>query len=209
MTRNKSITVKTLHSILRINVTCMKTNNQLNLSFVNDDQFEIQRVINKVIKECDRLCFIDYSVSMDDDSIFKLFDKLPGGYSGMVFPAVKEGINWDMFKQKIATNSTEPIEQMGLDFDTVVEKPITEDVWNVKTTHPRFWVVDTKPSIKALRNKKGEGVNFPLRREEMFTKIKICAFVKAKVIVTYTHECVSNILQSSGVSLGSNEGTSN
>lgn len=177
------------------------------LTYVNDDPFEIQNVINKNIKNVDRLCFVDYSVFIDEQSIAALFDKFPGGYNGVVFPAVKEGVNWDLFRQKVTTDSNEPVGQMGLDFDTEVEKPINEDLWSVKSTNPKVWVIDTKAAIKAIRGKKGEGVNFPVRRADIFTKIKICAFVKAKVIVTYTHECVSNILESSGVKVGSNEGT--
>ena len=201
MTRNKSITVKTLHSLLKINIFCMQHGDQVLLTYVKDDHFEIQNTINKKIKNVDRLCFIDYSVFIDEDSISKLFGKFPNGYNGMVLPAVKEGINWDMFREKIANGSDETVSQMGMEFDTEVDKRIDDDMWSVISTKPRVWIVDTKAAIKALRTKKGEGVTFPLRREEFFNKIKICAFVKAKVVLTYTHECLSNILESSGVSI--------
>lgn len=201
MTRNKSITVKTLHSLLKINIFCMQHGDQVLLTYVKDDHFEIQNTINKKIKNVDRLCFIDYSVFIDEDSISKLFGKFPNGYNGMVLPAVKEGINWDMFREKIAKGSDETVSQMGMEFDTEVDKRIDDDMWSVISTKPRVWIVDTKAAIKALRTKKGEGVTFPLRREEFFNKIKICAFVKAKVVLTYTHECLSNILESSGVSI--------
>lgn len=200
VTRNKSITVKTLHSILKVNIVCMQQGHQVLLNYVKDDHFEIQTTINKVIKNVDRLCFIDYSVFIDEDCVQKLFGKFPGGYNGMVLPAVKEGVNWNMFREKIANGSGETVSQMGLDFDTEVDKPIDDDLWSIKSTKPRVWIVDTKAAIKALRTKKGEGVTFPLRREEFFNKIKICAYVKAKVVLTYTHECLSNILESSGVS---------
>jgi len=201
VTRNKSITVKTLHSLLKINIFCMQHGDQVLLTYVKDDHFEIQNTINKKIKNVDRLCFIDYSVFIDEDSISKLFGKFPNGYNGMVLPAVKEGINWDMFREKIANGSDETVSQMGMEFDTEVDKRIDDDMWSVISTKPRVWIVDTKAAIKALRTKKGEGVTFPLRREEFFNKIKICAFVKAKVVLTYTHECLSNILESSGVSI--------
>lgn len=200
MTRNKSITVKTLHSILKLNIVCIQTNNQVVLQYVNDNPYEISSAINKIMKDVDRLCFFNYSVFLDEYSINKMFEKFPGGYNGVVFPAVKEGINWDMFKQKIISGSQETVSQMGLEFDTEVDKPINDDLWSVKSSNPKVWVVDTKSAIKALRTKKGEGVSFPLRHEDFFNKIKICAFVKAKVVLTYTHECISNILQSAGVS---------
>jgi len=202
VTRNKSITVKTLHTLLKINIFCIQHGDQVLLTYVNDDHFDIQNTINKKIKNVDRLCFIDYSVFIDEDSISKLFGKFPNGYNGMVLPAVKEGINWDMFREKITNGSDETVSQMGMEFDTEVDKRIDDDMWSVKSTKPKVWIVDTKAAIKALRTKKGEGVTFPLRREEFFNKIKICAFVKAKVVLTYTHECLSNILESSGVSTG-------
>lgn len=202
MTRNKSITVKTLHTLLKINIVCMKNGHQILLNYVNDDHFEIQATINKSMKNVDRLCFIDYSVYIDEDSVQKLFGKFPGGYNGMVLPAVKEGVNWTMFREKITKGVDETVSQMGMEFDTEVDRAIDDDLWSVKSTNPRVWIVDTKAAIKALRNKKGEGASFPLRREEIFSKIKICAYVKAKVVLTYTHECLSNILESSGVSVG-------
>ena len=180
----------------------MQHGDQVILSYVNDDHFDIQNTINKKIKNVDRLCFIDYSVFIDEDSISKLFGKFPNGYNGMVLPAVKEGINWDMFREKITNGSDETVSQMGMEFDTEVDKRIDDDMWSVISTKPRVWIVDTKAAIKALRTKKGEGVSFPLRREDFLNKIKICAFVKAKVVLTYTHECFSNILESSEVSTG-------
>ncbi len=153
------------------------------------------------MKNFDRVFFIDYSAYVDDETIKKVFSKFPNGYSGFVAPAVKEGINWDMFKSKALDGSTEPIEQMGLDFDTEVDRKIDDDFWTVKITSPRVWVIDTKSTIKAIRSKKGDGVTFPVNRDEIFNKIKICAFVKARVILTYTHECLSNIIESAGVKI--------
>ena len=200
MTRNKSIAVKTLHSVLKLNIVCLQTNNQVLLQYVNDNPHEISATVNKIMKEVDRLCFFNYSVFLDEGSINKMFEKFPGGYNGLVFPAVKEGINWDIFKEKINKGSQESISQLGLEFDTDVDRPINDDLWIVKSTNPKVWVVDTKSAIKVLRGKKGEGISFPLRHEDFFNKIKICAYVKAKVVLTYTHECISNILQSAGVS---------
>ena len=201
VTRNKSITVKTLHTLLKLNICCLQTNNQLDISFVNDNPFEISKSISKYLKNFDRVFFIDYSAYVDDETIKKVFSKFPNGYSGFVAPAVKEGINWDMFKSKVSEGCTEPIEQMGLDFDTEVDREIDDDFWTVKTTSPRVWVIDTKSTIKAIRSKKGDGVTFPVNRDEIFNKIKICAFVKARVILTYTHECLSNIIESAGVKI--------
>jgi hypothetical protein len=199
VTRNKSITVKTLHSLLKLNICCIQSNNQLDISFVNDDPFDISKNISKSLKNFDRIFFVDYSAYVDDETIKKVFSKFPNGYSGFVAPAVKEGIDWDMFKSKVSSGSDEPIEQMGLNFDTEVDRKIDDEFWNVKSTSPRVWVIDTKSTIKAIRTKKGEGLTFPVNRDDIFSKIKICAFVKARVIFTYTHECLSNILESAGV----------
>lgn len=199
VTRNKSITVKTLHLLLKLNIICLKTNIQNEINFVNDNPFEISACISKCLKSSDRILFVYYSLFIDENTIIKMLSKFPNGYNGIVAPAVKEGINWDMFKQKVSEECSEPLEQMGLDFDTEVDRKINDDFWSVKTTNPRAWVIDTKSTIKAIRSKKGDGVTFPVHRDEIFNKIKICAFVKARVILTYTHECLSNILESAGI----------
>ena len=50
-------------------------------------------------KTSDNILFIDFGVSMDDGSIAQVL-KPHEGVGCLVFPAVKEGIDWDMFKHK-------------------------------------------------------------------------------------------------------------
>jgi hypothetical protein len=116
---------------------------------------------------------------------------------------VTPGIDWDMFKKKVLGNSTEPIGQMGLNFDTVVGPAVEENIHVVTKTNPRCWAIDTKPVIKALKGNKGEGLcSFPTSNfcETFLEKgVKTCAFTAANLIVTYPHECIGNLLSAAGV----------
>ena len=142
---------------------------------------------------------MSYSVQVDDDSLIKLLGPIPKGYQGIVCPAVTEGIDWDMFRKKVKDGEDEPVSQMGLNFDTDVEKRIDDNFWTIKSTTPKVWVIDCKAAIKSLRDRKGEGLKIPTQIQDLFTKLKVCAFVKARVLVTYTHECLGNILETAGV----------
>lgn len=197
--------MRTLYTLLTLNNVCLETKNDHEIVFVNDDPFEISKCVSKCLKTCDRVFFVGYSAHVDLETVKKVFSKFPNGYNGFVAPAVVEGIDWDMFKTKVSNGCSEPISQMGLHFDTEVDRKIDNEFWSVKTTSPRVWVIDTKSTIKAIRSKKGEGVTFPVHRDEVFKKIKICAFVKAKVTINYSHECVSNILQSAGITVNYNK----
>lgn len=173
-----------------------------NIIFVNDDPFEKVEMIMKQLKVAERLVLIDYSVYVDLDTIDKMFTTHFDQYSCLVFPCVKEGINWDIFKKQIET--TEPSEQVALEFDTVLGQKIGESLYRVKSTEPRCWIMDTKPIIKALRERKGEGIRLPAKNNEMFDRliergVKICAYTACRLTVTYAHECMSNILESVGV----------
>jgi hypothetical protein len=119
-----------------------------------------------------------------------------------VFPCVKEGIHWDAFNKKIRT--TEPCEQVALDFDTELGQKVGESLYKVKSTDPKCWIMDTKPVLKALRERKGEAIKLPAKNSEMFERLiekgtKICAYTACRLTVTYPHECQSNILESAGV----------
>ena len=203
-TRNKSIAVKTLHTLFNTNVFCLQKKLETEICFVNDDPFEKMETIVKKMKTCDRLVMIDYSVNIDPESIPKLLDPLEKGYHCVVLPCVKEGINWEQFKKKVREDSKEPISQMGLEFDTEVDKKIGEDLYSVKSTCPKAWAIDTKPVMKALKDKKGEGIKLPSKTSEIFEKfkrvgVKIYTYTAARLTVTYTHECLGNILETAGV----------
>jgi hypothetical protein len=157
-------------------------NINLNIHYISDIS-----MINKYTKDTSsRLLFLDYGTRLDKtDSLFR---DLPKGYHCMVFPAVKEGIDWEMFKK----NTSEPPDQRGLNFDTQVDKCLDRDIYNVVSTDARIWLLDTKAVKKS---------SVVLNPSVLKSEIKICADVSCKPVVHYTHECKANILESSGISV--------
>lgn len=200
VTRSKSCSVKTLHTILKLNITCLENNFKNEITFVNDDPFEKAETIQSCMKKHDRIIFIDFGISIDQESIEQCFQKHEG-VGCLVFPGVKEGIDWDLFKSKVMTDSTEPVSQMGLHFDTEVGKVVSENIYQVVSTDPKAWIMNTKNVIKNIKDKKtGNWKIYP----KMFEKFKeqgvrVYAFTAAKLTMTYTHECISNIVNAAGV----------
>jgi len=199
-TRSKSCSVKTLHTILRLNINCMQQNVQNEILYVNDDPFEKIEMIEKCLPRCDRVFFIDFGIGVDEDSVKQIFENHEG-IGVLVFPGVKEGIDWDLFKQKVRSDEClEPTSQMGLHFDTEVSKKISKDIYSVINTEAKSWVMFSKNVMKNAKDKRG---NFSLH-VKMFDKLKECgvkiyAFTASKLTMTYSHECVSNILNAAGV----------
>jgi hypothetical protein len=101
VTRNVSVSVKTLHTLLKLNIICIQRNIANELVFVRDDVFEKYDILTKKLKHCDRVLWIEYSLFVDEESLVKLLDPFPKQYAIMIAPCVKEGINWDMFKKKV------------------------------------------------------------------------------------------------------------
>jgi len=111
-----------------------------------------------------------------------------------------------MFKSKIAADSQEPVSQMGLEFDTKVGKSIGENLHIVTETDPKCWAIDTKAVLRAVKGEKGQGITISAKVSEMFKKfldcgVKMYAFTDACLTVTYTHECIGNILETAGVTM--------
>ena len=203
VTRNKACHVKTLHTLLRLNLICMHHGHHHNIHFVVDDPFERSQSILKHLKMCDRILFIDYSIFIDHPTCDKIFTKFEK-FDGLIFPCVKEGVDWEAFKRKTAKETTEPLEQLALEFDTTISQKISESMYKVVKSDPKCWVLECKSAIKALRERKGEGIKLPARNSEIFDRmlengIKIYAWTAARLTVTYPHECLSNILESAGV----------
>ena len=198
-TRSKSCSVKTLHTILKLNIQCLQNNVQNEIVYVNDDPFEKIEMIQKCLSKCDRLFFIDFGIGVDDASVKQIFESHEG-LGVLVFPGVKEGIDWGLFKHKVREGSSEPVSQMGLNFDTQVGKKISTDIYSVTSTEAKSWVMFSKNVMKNAKDKKG---NFNLH-VKMFDKlkeqgVKIYAFTASKLTMTYPHECISNILGAAGV----------
>ena len=206
VTRNKSCHVKTLHTILRFNLFCLQKGCVENeVVFVNDDPFEKSEIIHRYMKTHERLFFVDYGIHVDDESLKILFQN-HDGIGCLVLPGVKEGIDWNMFKNKVKNKSKEPVEQLGLSFDTVVDrnKKISDGIYVVSTTSAKSWLMLTKNVIKHIKDKKSSNFKIYPKLETMFSKfkdsgVKIHAYTKAKLVMTYNHECISNILNAYGV----------
>ena len=204
VTRAKSCHVKTLHTILRFNLKCMQRGNTENeVVFVDDEPFEKAEIIYKYLKTHERIFFIDFGIQVDDVSLDKVFDKHEN-IGCLVFPGVTEGIDWGMFKEKVKNNVNEPVEQIGLHFDTSVTNKISENIYMVKETSAKTWVMMNKNVIKNLKDKKNGAFKIHPRMSTMFKKlqeggVKIHAYTAAKLTMTYSHECVSNILNAAGV----------
>jgi hypothetical protein len=204
VTRAKSCHVKTLHTILRFNLKCMQRGNTENeVVFVDDEPFEKAEIIYKYLKTHERIFFIDFGIQVDDVSLDKVFDKHEN-IGCLVFPGVTEGIDWGMFKEKVKNNVNEPVEQIGLHFDTSVTNKISENIYMVKETSAKSWVMMNKNITKNLKDKKNGAFKIHPRMSTMFKKlqeggVKIHAYTAAKLTMTYSHECVSNILNAAGV----------
>lgn len=204
VTRAKSCHVKTLHTILRFNLKCMQRGNTENeVVFVDDEPFEKAEIIYKYLKTHERIFFIDFGIQVDDVSLDKVFDKHEN-IGCLVFPGVTEGIDWGMFKEKVKNNVNEPVEQIGLHFDTSVTNKISENIYMVKETSAKSWVMMNKNITKNLKDKKNGAFKIHPRMSTMFKKlqeggVKIHAYTGAKLTMTYSHECISNILNAAGV----------
>jgi hypothetical protein len=204
VTRGHNCHVKTLHTILRFNIACIQDGGVQNeVAFVNDDPYEKSEKIHSFMKTHDRIFFVDFGIHVDDASLKTVITKNEG-YGAVVFPGVKEGIDWESFKKKVREGSKEPIEQMGLTFDTEVLSKVADDIYNVKNTGAKSWVLMTKPVLKYIRDKRTGTYKIHPKLDVMFTKfkehgVKVVAFTAAKLIYTYSHECVGNIVNSSGV----------
>jgi len=174
--------------------------------FVNDDPYEKCDAITDAVKKMpDKILFVDFGVGMDDESILQVFEKHEG-VGCLVFPGVKEGIDWGLFKAKVRDDEClEPNSQMGLHFDTEVSRKISENLYTVESTGARVWIMNCKNASKFLKDKKTANIKILPRAESMFQKfkengMKIHAFTAAKLTMTYSHECISNILNAAGVS---------
>lgn len=200
VTRSKSCHVKTLHAILRLNLKCVQTNYTNEIVFVDDDPYKKSQAIEQYMKKCDRIIFIDFGIGLDDETIKQLFEKHES-IGCLVFPGVKEGVDWDLFKKKVREDSKEPNEQMGLHFDTEVGKKISDNIYSIVNTEARVWLMNCKNVIKSIKDKKTGNITIHPKMLEKFKEkgVRIYAFTASKLTMTYTHECISNILNAAGV----------
>jgi len=156
--------------------------------------------LRRYLKNNERIIFFDYGSNINAECIPTMCSPMPKGYHAMVFPAVKEGVDWALFKKKTLAGSKEPAEQRGLTFDTKVDKQFGEFLWSVEKTEPHVWTMDIKAVDKIIR-----GVQIPMDNTLFETLkgrgVKICACTAARCTQTYIHKCIANILETSGVTV--------
>jgi len=182
-----------------LNIKCLQKSINNEITYVDDDSFKKAEIIQQYAKTHDRIFFIDFGISADDESIDKVLGDLDG-FGVLVFPGVKEGVDWNLFKSKVRSECKEPITQMGLHFDTEVGNKISDNIHVVTSTEAKCWVMNTKNLIKNIKDKKGNWKIYPKMFEKFKEQgVKIYAFTAAKLTMTYTHECISNILNAAGV----------
>lgn len=197
VSRSKACHVKTLHTVMKLNIHCVRRGWANEIMFCNDDPFKKAEAVQNLLKKYDRIVYIDFGINVDEKSIEQVFETYEG-CGCLVFPAAKEGIDWPMFKEKVLADSNEPVHQMGLHFDTEVGQKIKDDLYHVKSTKPRCWMMVCKNVKKKLGSTKL--TNY----DKMFEKlqdygVKIYAWTLAQVVATYAHECISNIMNAAGV----------
>ena len=205
VTRNKSMYVKTLHSMLALQNMCAQLSIPIDISFVNDANKSKMETIKKKLKTGDRLGWFEYGMNCSKVELQNMLWKYDK-YDGVVFPVVNEGINWDQFCTGVKAGSKEPIRQMALDFDTSVTKKIVDsekELWQVDTTDPNVWSIDCKHVLKKIKPKKGALI-IPPNTTEFFklckkSNVNLVAAVASETFSHFTHECIGNIMNMSGV----------
>jgi hypothetical protein len=193
---NEAIYTTTLHTVLNFGMMCKMYNIQLEVNIVPD-----RTCIQKYLKTCDRLVWIDYGVSIDSQAVAKFSIPFPEGVHVMMIPTVLPNINWDRFKMKTKMGTPEPVNQRGLDFDTAVieSKDMFKGVSEfVKCSNDgRIVAFDSKPVLKKMTS----SVSVNKMKED---GIKIGVLNGDSALCHYTYECIGNILETSGITL-SNE----
>lgn len=190
-TRNKSIAVSTLHMLLSFSGQCFQSGIRIYIHFV--EEFS---EVSKLLKTAGRLMWVGYGSSLDVDS-FPV--ALSHSSDCIVFPAVTDTVNWDLFKKNLKT--PEPLTQKALEFDTEVDQKIEDGIWRVKRTTPTLFVIRTDSVEKKLRKK---GTKFPTTTDSLFEKfsdaqVKCVAYTKANVLVHRHYECIGNIMETASV----------
>ena len=198
VTRSKACHVKTLHSVLKLNMRCIQNDIKNEIVYIDDDPFKKAEMVQYCMKLYDRIFFIDFGVGVDDISLDECIGKHEH-IGCLVFPGVKEGIDWEMFKNKVNENVDEPYYQMGLNFDTEVGKKVDTNIYHVTRTNARVWIMNTKNVLKSLHKNKDYKVSPKMFEKFVQQGVKLYAFTASKLTIAYTHECISSILNAAGV----------
>lgn len=187
-TINRSITVTTLHMLL--NLTCFLFSRGHSIEIHYTDSI---KTLERLIKSGEKVLWVSYGSSLDGESFGTLIDTK---YDVVVYPAVKENVNWSKFKENI--DSSEPKNQIALEFDTELSNKIKDFFWTIKSTNPSIFFIDCKSvNKKMIQNK----MKFSNDVEVLFqrfleSKIQCVAYTLANITVQRQHECIGNILES-------------
>tara|TARA_R110002074_G_scaffold33996_1_gene94048 strand:- start:5727 stop:6236 length:510 start_codon:yes stop_codon:yes gene_type:complete len=162
-------------------------------------------LLKTLLKTGDRLVWFEYGCALEKDGVQHLVSVYQN-FDGMVFPVVKEGIDWGKFREKTLGNSAEPVHQRALTFDTTVMDKVFDsvrDYYPVISTDPRVWSIDTKAVTKKLKDKKN-GLVIPPTTTKFFencTKrgVKLMAAAGVDTFNHFTHECVGNLMNIPGL----------
>ena len=200
VTRNKSIAVTTLHSLMTLGMHA--AHRQVHIEYVFTEGLD---ALPKLVKSGERIVWFDYGTNLDAESLPRVFSTMEKDIRVVVFPSVVEGVDWDMFRRKTVAGSTEPIHQRALNFDTDVTKKVAgTDLYDVEQTSARVWVMDSKPIDKKLKStQKNLSCD---SYEKLFSQLKslnirVVALPSATVIRHFTHKCLGNILEMPGVQM--------
>jgi len=184
--------------VLRLKIRSLQKKIDNQIAYVDDDPYKKAEMIEKYMKTHDRIFFIDFGIGIDDASLDQVMEKHEG-VGCLVFPGVKEGIDWGMFKEKIRNDINEPVSQMGLNFDTDVGSAVSKDIRKVDSTSAKVWIMNTKNVTKTLQKSKDSKISPKMFEKFLRQNVRVYAFTAAKLTMTYTHECVSNILNAAGI----------
>ena len=202
--RNESIHIKTLHTLMHINLQLSQMQNmKVEIEFIDEDPFEVRDVIEKDLKKFDRLVIFRYGYMVEvTDDVINLLVK-PTDCHCVLFSGVKPTINWDEFTDKTINDSNEPEYQRGLDFSAVPHKKIRDGIYSTIKFTPNIFVMDCK-AITKLMKKKNSNNRFPSNLntlDEFMNSIgaRVYVYTKAVVTTSFQHKSVGSISTSTGV----------
>lgn len=198
VTRNKSISATTLHTAMNLHLYCMQRGIHIEIHFMED-----RSSLPNIIKHGDRIFWMEYGTNLNNEILLKVIEPFTNGIQLLVFPSVKEGINWEQFTQKTKAGSKEPAGQRGLNFDTTVGKKLADGLYECKSTSARVWAMDAKSISRKIEDLKIP-LSSPVEMFEYLAKsgVKIGVASEAKVVCHFVHECFGNILEGVGVKVG-------
>ena len=134
--------------------------------------------------------------SIDQYQHRKILARLTHIHAAYTYTGISLGIsNVCNRATKVQEGSSEPASQMGLDFDTEIGKKVSKDIYHVTSTKSKAWFLNTKNVSK----KSGWKISPKFFEKFISDGVRVYAFTAAKLTMTYTHECLSNILNAACV----------